>query len=68
MARENLVKFSSDDSEMVSIRNANGVAYIEIIDGDLHTSGFVGENAYTSLVSLLKGLQGFGITIDDIFY
>ncbi len=42
-------------------------ADIEWIDEEYHTSGFVGNNQYKTINELLKGLQGFNISIDDLY-
>ena len=57
------------DQNLMSIRpKGQEVSYIEIKDGKIVTSGFVGENTYDNFVELIKGLQGFDIKIDDFFW
>jgi len=37
-------------------------------DGDLVTEGQIGYNTYANWIELIKGLQGFGIAIDDFYW
>jgi len=57
------------DQYLMSIRS-KGEKWgdIEIIDGDIVTSGFIGYNTYDNFVELIKGLQGFNIKLDDFFW
>ncbi len=58
----------SKDQNLMSIRIDEGVSYVEIRDGKIVTSGFIGENTYENFVHLIHGLQGFGIKIDDFYF
>jgi hypothetical protein len=50
-------------------QNGEALGYICVYDdGIISTSGIIGENEYANLVDLFKGLQGFNIKIDDIFF
>jgi hypothetical protein len=42
--------------------------YVDKENGVYITTGQVGNNTYNSLVEVLKGLQGFDISIDDLFF
>lgn len=53
---------------LFSIRKGGEVGYIEVFNGKLKTSGFIGENEYNNFVDLIKGLRGFDISIDDFFW
>lgn len=58
------------DQPLMSIRK-NGkevLGYIEIQDGKLTTTGFIGNNTYNNFVELICGLQGFDIKIDDFYF
>lgn len=37
-------------------------------DGNLLTSGFIGEHKYENFIDLLKGLWGFDIHVDDFTF
>jgi len=57
------------DQFLMSIRPKGGeVSYVEIKNGKIVTSGFVGENTYENIVDLIYGLQGHGIKIDDFYF
>ena len=56
------------DQFLFSIRQQGEVlGYIEIENGKIVTSGFIGKNIYDNFVDLIKGLWGFGISIDDFY-
>lgn len=53
----------------MSIRkNGECLGHIEIENGKIVTSGVIGINTYNNFVELIKGLQGFGIAIDNFYY
>ena len=57
------------DQHMMSIRqNGEKIGDIEIVDGKITTTGIIGDNQYDNLVELIKGLQGFGIKIDEFYW
>jgi type I site-specific restriction endonuclease len=57
------------DQHLMSIRkNGECLGHIEIEDGKIVTSGVIGINTYDNFVELIKGLQGFGIAIDNFYY
>jgi len=57
------------DQFIFSIRkNNNVIGYIESENGKIVTCGEIGENTYTSLIELIKGLQGLDISIDDFYW
>ena len=59
----------SKDQHLMSIRqNGERIGDIEIEDGEITTSGMIGNNTYSNFVELIKGLQGHGIEIDDFFF
>ena len=53
---------------MSIIQNGERIGDIEIVDGKITTSGIIGDNQYDNLVELIKGLQGFGIKIDEFYW
>ena len=56
------------DQFIFSIRKDGQVlGYVESKDGKLVTEGIIGENTYDSLEDFIKGLQGFGIAIDNFY-
>jgi hypothetical protein len=58
-----------NDQHLMSIRqNGNCIGDIEIVDGKITTSGFIGDNQYNNFVELIKGLQGFDIKIDEFYW
>jgi hypothetical protein len=54
----NIIQFKIDSSW----------CYIDKKDNKFITSGFIGENSYNNFIELLKGLQGFNINIDDLYF
>lgn len=57
------------DQHLMSIRQNNErIGDIEIVDGKITTSGFIGNNQYENFVELIKGLQGFDIKIDEFYW
>jgi len=44
------------------------LGHIEIENGKIITSGVIGEKTYDNFVSLIHGLQGYGIKIDDFYF
>lgn len=59
----------SKDQHLMSIRkNGECLGHIEIEDGKIVTSGFIGNNTFDNFVDLIRGLQGFDIHIDDFFF
>lgn len=56
------------DQNLFSIRkNGEVLGYIESKNGKFVTEGVIGENEYETLTDLIKGLQGFGIAIDNFY-
>ncbi len=56
------------DQPLFSIRKDGEVlGYIEAKDSKLVTEGIIGENTYDNFVDLIKGLYGFGISIDNFY-
>ena len=56
------------DQNLFSIRKDGEVlGYIEMKDGKIVTEGYIGEHTYNNFVELIKGLQGFGIAIDNFY-
>ncbi len=59
----------SKDQHLMSIRsNGQEMGHIEIENGKIVTNGLIGENTYDNFVELVRGLQGFGIKVDDFFF
>lgn len=59
----------SKDQHLMSIRkDGECLGHIEIENGQIITNGFIGENTYSNFVSLIYGLQGFDITIDNFYF
>lgn len=59
----------SKDQHLMSIRkNGECIGHIEIQDGKITTSGYIGENTYNNFVELIFALQGFDIHIDNFFF
>lgn len=57
------------DQHLFSIRKEGKLlGHIEIKEGKLFTTGFIGENTYDNFVELIKGLQGFDIEIDNFYW
>lgn len=57
------------DQHLMSIRsNRKEMGDIEIENGKIVTSGYIGNNEYNNFVELIYGLQGFDIKIDDFFF
>ena len=62
-------KLDLQNRHLMSIRqNGIRIGDIEIVDGKITTSGFIGDNQYDNFVELIKGLQGFDIKIDDFYW
>jgi hypothetical protein len=58
----------SRDQHLMSIRkDGKRLGDIEIVDGKITTSGFIGENTYENFVELIKGLWGYGISIENFY-
>lgn len=67
MERDNLNL--SKNQYLGSIRKEGEcLGHIEIEDGVIVTSGVIGENRYNNFVSLIYGLQGYGISIDNFYF
>ena len=49
------------------IKDKKTLGYIEILNGKIVTSGYIGENTYNNFVALIVGLRGFGICIDNFY-
>jgi len=64
----NAIDFSKDQVLFSIRRNGECLGYIETENGKLVTSGVIGENTYDNFVELIKGLQGFGIAIDNFYW
>lgn len=59
----------SYNQTLLSIRkDGECLGYIEAKDGKIVTSGSIGENTYDNFVELIKGLQGFGIHVDNFYW
>lgn len=59
----------SKDQHLMSIsKNGENLGHVEIENGKIITSGFIGENTYENFVDLIYGLQGFDIEIDNFFF
>jgi hypothetical protein len=57
------------DQHLMSIRkDGKELGHIEIENGKITTSGYIGENTYENFVELIRGLQGFDIKIDNFFF
>lgn len=58
------------NQHLMSIRsNGQEMGHIEINeDGKIATNGLIGENTYDNFVELIRGLQGFGLKVDDFFF
>ena len=57
------------DQHLMSIRvDRVCIGHVEIQNGEIVTSGLVGENTYKNFVHLIQGLQGFGISIDNFYW
>ena len=57
------------DQHLMSIRsNGQEMGNIEIEGGKIVTNGLIGENTYNNFVELIRGLQGYGIKVDDFFF
>jgi len=57
------------DQHLMSIRqNKECIGHIEIQNGKIVTNGIIGENTYNNFVELIKGLQGYGIHIDNFYF
>lgn len=61
----------SKDQHLMSIRlrndNMKHIGDIEIKNSNIITTGEVGNKVYNNFVELLKGLQGYGISMDDLY-
>jgi hypothetical protein len=56
------------DQNLFSIRKDGEVlGYIEMKDNKIVTEGIIGENTYDNWVDLIKGLWGYGISIDNFY-
>lgn len=56
------------DQHLMSIRkDGQLLGHIELIDGKICTSGLIGNWTYDNFVELIKGLWGYGISIDDFY-
>lgn len=62
------IDFSKDQHLMSIIKNKEYLGDVEIKEGKLVTSGFIGNNTYNNFIELLSGLQGFDISIDNFFF
>ena len=57
------------DQHLMSIKtDGEHIGDIDIEDGKIVTSGFIGYNEYDDFVELILGLQGHGISIDDFYF
>jgi len=57
------------DQHLLSIRQNNEViGHVEIENGKIFTMGRIGYNKYSSFIELIQGLQGFEISIDDLYF
>jgi len=64
---ENVLDLSKDQNLFSIIKDKEVLGYIEIQNGSIVTSGIIGENTYNNFVELIKGLQGFDISIDNFY-
>jgi hypothetical protein len=56
------------EQNLMSIRkDGRCLGYIGCKDGKITTEGEIGENTYDNFVDLIRGLYGFGISIDNFF-
>ena len=63
------IDFSKDQHLFSIRRDSEEIGGVEIVGGELTTYGQVGEgNTYPDFVALLKGLQGFNISLEDLFF
>ena len=53
---------------MSIMKDGQNVGHVEIEDGKIITSGYVGSNTYNNFVELIYGLQGFDIKVDDFYF
>jgi len=65
---QNLIELQKNQPIFSIRKDGEILGYIESQDGELVTSGTIGENKYNSLIELVKGLQGFGISIDNFYW
>lgn len=57
------------NQHLMSIRQkGKRIGDIEIVDGKITTTGFMGYHQYDNFVELIKGLQGFDIKIDEFYW
>ena len=57
------------DQHLMSIRtNGKEMGDVEIVNGKIVTSGYIGECEYTNFIELIYGLHGFDITIDNFYF
>jgi hypothetical protein len=57
------------DQHLMSIRsNGKELGHVEIENGKIVTNGYIGEKVYNNFVELIRGLQGFGISIDNFYF
>ena len=64
----NAIDFSRDQHLFSIRKNGEVLGHIETENGKLVTSGVIGQNSYDNFVELIKGLQGFGIAIDNFYW
>ncbi len=63
-----MIDFNKDQHLLSIRRDGEHLGDVEIVDGELTTSGYIGDNTYSDFVELIKGLQGFNIHIDNFFW
>lgn len=65
---KNLIELQKDQNIFSIRKDGEVLGYIESKEGQLVTSGTIGENTYNSLIDLIRGLQGFDISIDNFYW
>jgi hypothetical protein len=57
------------NSLFLTIKKGDEDGYVDITeDMKFETSGFIGDNIFDSIEDLFKGLYGFGICIDNLYW
>ncbi len=62
------IDFSKDQHLMSIRKNGECLGHIEIENGKIITSGFIGNNTYNNFIELIYGLQGYDLEIDNFFF
>lgn len=61
------INLEIDQNIFTIIKDGEILGYISAKDGKIVTEGIIGENTYDDFVGLIKGLYGFGISIDNFY-